>query len=202
MTAAKHSPARLAFGLAAAMAISLAGSHATPMLAQGTSPLTFGPVVDLTDGRATVATNTGPVVVQLGPDTEYQRDMPGTVDELQPGEFVGVTGRPTENGPEAVEVHVFPTILNSIPQGQTPMSGANAGNTMTNSVITDVSDGVLTFQVADGPVSITTTPATEVRHPGPASASDVQVGTRIAVVGATGPDGVLQATGVYIPLQQ
>jgi hypothetical protein len=202
MSAITSSPSRLALGLVAAMAISLAGFHSTLTHAQATTPLAFGPVVDLTDGRATVATNTGPVVVQLGTDTAYERDMPGTLDELQPGEFVGVTGRPTANGLEAVEVHVFPAVLNSIPQGQSAMSGANAGNTMTNAVITDFSNCVLTFQVADGPVSIATTPATEVRHPAPTSASDVQVGTRIAVVGVAGDDGVVQATGVYIPIQQ
>jgi hypothetical protein len=192
----------IALGLLAALLVGHAGLPPASALAQDDTPLVFGPVVDLTGNRATVAGSSGPVVVEFTPDTEYQRDLPGSLDELQPGQFVGVTGRPTASGLEAVEVHVFPTILNSIRQGQSAMTGANAGNTMTNAVITDFTNGVLTFQVAGGPVSITTTPATEVRHPGAASASDVQMGTRIAAVGPAGPDGVVQARGVYIPLQQ
>jgi Domain of unknown function (DUF5666) len=169
--------------------------------AQGDEQRASGPVVDLADGRATVATNAGPVVVQMGPDTQYERDTFGTLGDLQPGQFVGVTGRPTGDGLEAVEIHVFPALLSSVSQGQTPMSGANAGNTMTNASIVSLDGGILTLQFADQLVTIATTPATEVRFPGPATADDVQAGRRIVAAGPTGADGVIQARGVYVTAQ-
>lgn len=169
--------------------------------AQGEEQRANGPVVELANSRATVGTNNGPVVVQMGPDTTYERDNYGTLSDLRTGQFVGITGRPTGSGLEAVEIHVFPELLNYVNRGQTPMSGANAGNTMTNAVITSLEGGSVTLQFADQSVTIATTPNTEVRFPVPATFDDVQVGKRIVAAGPTSADGVILARGVFVPAQ-
>ncbi len=183
------------------LALGAAQLRPLPAQAQGDEQRASGPVMELADGRATVATNVGPVVVQLEPDTRYEGDTIGTVGDLQPGEFVGVTGRPIGDGLEAVEIHVFPSLLSSVPQGQTPMSGANAGNTMTNATIASLDGDTLTLQFADQMVTMATTPATQVRVPGPATADDVQTGRRIVAAGPVGADGAILARGVYVPAQ-
>src|SRR5689334_16426895 len=80
--------------LGAALALALA---ATPALGQDGEQFVFGPVVELSGNQATVATQTGPVVVALAPDTSYEQDTAGTLADVQPGEVVGVTGRPEDN---------------------------------------------------------------------------------------------------------
>lgn len=157
-----------------------------------------GPVVERGEGWATVATATGPVTVQLDSDTRYEMDSAGSLADVQPGQVVGVTGRPEGGGLSAVEIHVFPALLN-IRQAQTQMSGANAGNLMTNASVESLADGVLTLNLADQLISINTSPSTSVTHPVPVGAENVQEGTRIAASGPMGADGVLQARVVWIP---
>jgi hypothetical protein len=124
-------------------------------------------------------------------------DSAGTLADVQPGQVVGVTGRPEGDGLTAVEIHVFPALLN-IRQAQTPMSGANAGNVMTNARVQSFADGVLTLNLADQLVPINTSAATVVTHPVPVGVDSVQGGGRIAASGPVGPDGVLQARIVWI----
>jgi hypothetical protein len=182
-----------------ALALGLATTiGAAPARAQEAEQFAFGPVVELTQGRATVATQTGPVVVQLGPDTQYEQDSAGSLADVQAGQVVGVTGRPENGDLSAVEIHVFPTLM-TVRQAQTPMSGANAGNLMTNARVESFVDGVLTLNLADQLIPINTSAATSVTHPAPTGADTVQQGTRIAASGPVGPDGVLLARVVWIP---
>ncbi len=189
-------PGRLA---TAALATALLASGLALMLAQAqeADQAAFGPVVELANGRATVATATGPVTVQLGPDTRVEMDSAGSLADVQPGQLVGVTGRPDGDSLTAVEIHVFPDLLN-MRQAQTPMSGANAGNLMTNARVESLANGVLTLNLADQLIPINVTPGTTVTHPVPVGADQVQEGSRIAASGPVGPDGVLQARVVWI----
>ncbi|HEY7063592.1 MAG TPA: DUF5666 domain-containing protein [Chloroflexota bacterium] len=180
------------FGAALALALG-----ATPALGQDADQFVFGPVVELSGNQATVATQTGPVVVALAPDTSYEQDTGGTLADVQPGEVVGVTGRPDNNTLTAVEIHVFPTLM-TVRQAQTPMSGANAGNLMTNARVESLTDDVLTLNLADQLIPIRVTPATTVTHPAPVDASQVQQDTRIGASGPVGADGVLDARVVWI----
>jgi hypothetical protein len=175
----------------------IGGLRATPALGQDAQQTVFGVVVDLAPDQAIVSTNTGPAAVRLSPDTAYERDSTGTLEDIQPGQVVGVTGRPVPDGLAAVEIHVFPTLLN-FRQGQTQMSGANAGNLMTNATVESLTDGVLLLSFADQHVAINTSGDTAVTRPEPVPASEVREGARIAAGGAMGPDGTLQAVVVWI----
>jgi hypothetical protein len=193
-----HAPFRR-FVRVALVALGLAtGLALAPALAQDADQTAAGPVVELTAGRATVATPTGPVAVQFGPDTRFERDSTGSLADIQAGQVVGVTGRPEGDALAAVEIHVFPALL-SIRQAQTPMSGANAGNLMTNARVESFADGVLTLNLADQLIRINTSGTTTVTHPVPVGADAVQEADRIAASGPVGPDGALQARVVWIP---
>jgi hypothetical protein len=157
-----------------------------------------GPVVENAGGRLTVGANSGPVTVVTGPNTVYEKEGRGTVDELQPGQLVGVTSRPTPDGAYAVQVRIFPAALSTVSQGEAPMGGADAGNTMTNARIQSVGDGTLTLSLADQTVEFRTSPDTVVLLPQPATAADVTDGVRIAAMGAMGADGLLTAITINV----
>src|SRR5581483_11161212 len=167
--------------------------------AQGEVRIVTGSVVQLDGMRATVASNTGPVVVQMTENTRYEKQGPGTLADLQPNQYVAVTGRPTENGQVALLIRVFPAAQATVPARlNSPMEGPNAGNLMNNAIIDSVADGRLTVRAAGEAISIQTTPETQVVHPVPASASEVTEGTRIAATGTMDADGVLTAAVVNL----
>jgi hypothetical protein len=175
----------------------IGGLRATPALGQDAQQSIFGVVVEVTPNQAVVSTSTGPAAVRLSPGTVYEQDSPGALEDIQPGQMVGVTGRPVPEGLAAVEIHVFPTLLN-FRQGQSQMSGANAGNVMTNATVESLTDGVLLLNFADQHVAINTSADTSVTRPEPAPASAVREGARIAAGGTMGLDGTLQADVVWI----
>src|SRR5262249_41376169 len=188
----------LRFELVALLSLSLvAALQAAPVVGEGEPQFVFGVVVSLAQDQAVVGTNTGPVTVQLSPDTQYEREAPGTLQDIQPGDVVGVTGRPVADGLSAVEIHVFPKLM-TVRQGQNPMSGANAGNLMTNAEVASVADGVLTLQFAGQVGRINTSADATVTRTVPATAADVQEGVQIGASGPVGPDGDLQASSVWI----
>jgi hypothetical protein len=186
--------------LAALASVGLAaiGLAALPAAGQGEERVASGDVVELDDGRAVLNTNSGPVTVLMDENTHYEREGPGTLADIQPGQFVGITGRPASDTLTAVIVRVFSVTQSTIPQGQSPMSGPDAGNLMTNAVVDSFVDDVLTVKFGDRPASINTAPDTQVLRPEPATAAEVQVGGRISAIGPMNADGMLQARVVYV----
>ena len=167
--------------------------------AQGEVRIVSGTVVQLNGQQATVAANTGPVVVQMTETTRYEKQGPGTLTDLQPNQYVAVTGRPTENGQVALLIRVFPAAQATVPARlNSPMDGPNAGNLMNNATIESLTDGRLMLRVAGETASIQTTPDTQVMHPVAASASEVTEGSRIAATGVMDADGVLTAAVVNL----
>lgn len=97
---------------------------------------TVNGTVDAIDGRIlTVTTNTGSKTVQLAEDAKIEQEGKGTVSDLLPGVAVGVTGKPDGSNVTAVSIRIFPAAFGTPRAGQFPMTGANQGNLMTNSVI-------------------------------------------------------------------
>ncbi|HEY7063514.1 MAG TPA: DUF5666 domain-containing protein [Chloroflexota bacterium] len=182
-----------------ALAVGLAVGSLGLARAQSEVRIVSGPVVQLQDNMATVGANTGPVTVQLTDNTRYEKMGPGTLADVQPNQYVAVTGRPTDNGQVALLIRVFPAAQATVPaRVNSPMEGANAGNLMTNAVVDSLANGRLTVRAAGETVSLDTAPDTQVSHPVPATASEVQEGTRIAATGAMDASGVLVAAVVNI----
>jgi hypothetical protein len=191
---------RSLLGLAAGLlAIGLVVAGAGYTRAQGEVRIVTGSVVQLDGMRATVASNTGPVTVQMTDNTRYEKQGPGTLADLQPNQYVAVTGRPSENGQVALLIRVFPAAQATIPARlNSPMEGANAGNLMNNAIVESVTNGRLTVRAAGEALSIDTTPETQVVRPVPADASEVIEGSRIAATGLMDADGVLTAAVVNL----
>ena len=187
-------------GLAAGLvAVGLVAASLGLARAQGEVRIVSGPVVQLEGDRVTVAANTGPVVVQLTDNTRYEKQGPGALADIQPNQYVAVTGRPTDNGQVALLIRVFPAAQATVPaRVNSPMDGPNAGNLMTNATVESLVNGRLTVRAAGETVSIDTAPDTQVMRPVPATASEVTEGTRIAATGAMDPSGVLIAAVVNL----
>lgn len=200
MRGAQQRWGRVLTGALVAMgAVASYGAVAAPVQAQGEVRIVSGTVVDLTDGVATLSTNTGPMTVRTSPNTRYERQAPGTVGDLRPGMYVALTGRPADNSQTAVQIRVFPAAQATVPVvANRPMDGANAGNLMTNAVVQSVGDGQLTVSAAGEMVSASTTADTQVIRPEPAVAADFTEGRRIAATGIMQADGTLQAALVNV----
>jgi hypothetical protein len=154
--------------------------------------------IDAINGRTlSVTTNTGAKEVQLGDDTRIEKEGRGTVADLLPGLSVGITGRPDGANLTAVSIRIFPAAQGTRP-GQFPMTGAQAGNIMTNSVIDSFDGSTLTVSAAGQSYQIRVPSDAEVLKPVPASLSDLTTGTRVLAAGAAGPDGTLRATSVNV----
>jgi Domain of unknown function (DUF5666) len=188
---------RHARGLAAALLVCslvLAGVA----VAQGDQRVISGQVVEVTPGQITLSTNTGPASVLINTTTTYEKEGPGTIFQIQPGQLVGVTSRPDPEGPYAVHIRIFPAALSTVRQGQSPMGGSNLGNTMTNAVVQSMTDDLLTVTSADQSYQIRTSPDSQVVSPQPATAADVENGVRVAATGTMGADNVLMASMINV----
>ena len=167
--------------------------------AQGEVRIVTGNVVQLDGLRATVAANTGPVTVQMTENTRYEKMGPGTLADLQPNQYVAVTGRPGDTNQVAVLIRVFPAAQATIPARlNSPMDGPNAGSLMNNAIIESLANGRLTLRAAGEAISVETSPETQVMRPVPAAASEVMEGSRIAATGLMDGDGVLTAAVVNL----
>jgi len=160
---------------------------------------TVSGAIDSISGRTlTVSTNTGPKQVSLTEDARIEQEGKGTVSDLMPGLGVGVTGKPEGNTLTAVSIHIFPAALGAPRGGQFPMTGANQGNLMTNSVIESFDGSQLVLNTAGQRYEIAVPAGTEVLKPVPATLNALAPGTRVLAAGMVGADGSLRATSIDI----
>jgi hypothetical protein len=170
-----------------------------PAQTQGDTQSVSGVVVSLAGDTATIATSAGPVDVTLARDTTYEQEGSGTLANLQPGQYIAVTGQPTGDGQRAVQIRIFPAVQRSVPERvNSPMGGAALGNLMTNATIDSLVDNRLTVRTAGETVVVALAPDTEVLRPVPATAADLAEGRRVVVTAVSGPAGVLQARTVNL----
>lgn len=116
------------------------------------------------------------------------------VADLRPGLFVGVTGKPDGT---AVSIRIFPAVL-SPRLSQSPMTGPQQGNIMTNAAIESFDGRILTVTAPGEKWQISVPADTEVLRPLPATFEDVAVGKRALTTGTLGPDDVLVAATVNL----
>jgi hypothetical protein len=150
--------------------------------------------VDAVDGRIlTVATNTGARKVRVADNAVVLKNGVGTVSDLVAGSLVGVTGKPDGT---AISIQFFPPGISPKPS-QFPMTGAQAGNVMTNASIVSFEGSTLTVDLGGENVTLTVPPDTRIIKPQPSTFSEIKPGLRVFAVGT--PDGdVLVAQTVTI----
>jgi hypothetical protein len=181
---------------AAAAASPAASPGASP--AASPSPAALGPTafgeVDSVDGRMlSVVTNTGPRKVRVADNASILIEAQGAPSDLMPGSMVAITGKPDGT---AIMIRMF-TPGFTVKPTQFPMTGANAGNVMTNAMI-DAFDGkTLTVDLGGQKQTITVPAEVQIIKPVPSSIGEIKPGVRITAVGT--PEGdVLTATTVTI----
>lgn len=148
-----------------------------------------------------VSTQNGPIQVKMTAQTRVQKRVPAGLEDIKVGDYVGAAARREANGSlTAVYINVFQGGLRAqIPQGQ---SSVDAGNVMTNAVVTDsvaaVSGRTLTLALPGGPVRIDVPPGTEIARQFVTTRADLKAGRNVTVRGTQNADGSVTATSITI----
>jgi hypothetical protein len=94
-----------------------------------------GTVTDVTATGFTVQTDAGTKTIILAPDTRITGVVPSSIDQIQPGSFIGSANVPSGSTSRALEVVVFPPAMKGSGLGDyawdLPAKGASA-SAMTN----------------------------------------------------------------------
>ena len=162
-----------------------------------------GAIASLDGSKLTVATREGPTAaIELKPGWKVAGVAKAAVEDIKPGDFVGIASLPTAAGGDgAVEVLVFPPEMKGTGEGSYPWD-LKPKSSMTNATVAnavqDVDGRTLTLtygggkekkiSIADGVPIVTLGPATEV---------DLKPGATVFVPAQRADDGAL-ATGLVI----
>jgi hypothetical protein len=162
-----------------------------------------GTIMSLDGSTLTVRTREGPVsALALQPGWKVTGLAKASVEDIKPGDFVGVASLPMAGGDGAVEVLVFPPALKGSGEGSYPWD-LKPESTMTNATVMntvkDVDGRTLTLSykggqekkisVADGIPIVTFGPATE---------ADLKPGATVFVPAERRDDGALVAGFVVV----
>ena len=195
----KHVPVRLAlFGL---MSIFMT-AFAPAMNAQAMSTVTMveGTIASIHGTTVTITLANGiPKTISLEAATLILRRQLAALDDIKPGDALGVTSRRGSDGSMvAVGINVFsPELYIVVRKGQFPMT---TGDTMTNALVSTYAKGVqgrmLTMTYAEGTTTIGVPDGTPIHRTVTVKAPDLAVGIHVQVRGTVNPDGSLKASSV------
>jgi hypothetical protein len=162
-----------------------------------------GTIVGLEGSTLTVKKRESPnAVLALKPGWKVTGVAKASVEDIKPGDFVGIASLPTAAGGDgAVEVLVFPPAMKGTGEGSYPWD-LKPKSTMTNATVTNAVKGVegrtldLSYSggkekkiaIPDGVPIVTFGPATE---------ADLKPGATVFVPAQRGDDGAL-ATGFIV----
>jgi hypothetical protein len=163
-----------------------------------------GTVVGLEGSTLTVKTREGPnAMLMLKPGWKMAGVAKASVEDIKPGDFVGIASLPTASGGDgAIEVLVFPPALKGTGEGNYPWD-LKPKSSMTNATVTNAVKGVdgrtldLSYSggkekkiaIPDGVPIVTFGPATE---------ADLKPGATVFVPAQKGDDGALAAGFVVV----
>jgi hypothetical protein len=163
-----------------------------------------GTIVGLDGSTLTVKTREGPnAMLMLKPGWKMAGVAKASVEDIKPGDFVGIASLPTASGGAgAIEVLVFPPALKGSGEGNYPWD-LKPKSSMTNATVTNAVKGVdgrtldLSYSggkekkiaIPDGVPIVTFGPATE---------ADLKPGATVFVPAQKGDDGALAAGFVVV----
>jgi hypothetical protein len=163
-----------------------------------------GTVASLEGSTLTVKTREGPeAAVALKPGWKVAGVAKASLEDIKPGDFVGIASLPTAAGGDgAIEVLVFPPSMKGTGEGSYPWD-LKPKSTMTNGAVAnavkDVNGRTLTLSysggqekkisIPDGVPIVTFAPATE---------ADLKPGATVFVPAQRGDDGALAAGFVAV----
>jgi hypothetical protein len=192
-----------AFGGAIALASFLGVAVLTPAQAAETVRVR-GTIVGLEGSTLTVKTREGPnAMVMLKPGAKVAGVTKASVEDIKPGDFVGIASLPTASGGDgAVEVLVFPPALKGTGEGSYPWD-LKPKSTMTNATVTNAVKGVdgrtLNLSYSGGKEKKISIPdGVPIVTFGPATEADLKPGATVFVPAQRGDDGALAAGFVAV----
>jgi hypothetical protein len=190
------SPTTASAAASASPVAASASPGASPSPAAAASPVVSGEI-DSIDGRVlSVSTQTGLRKVRVSDNATILIEGKGAPEDLKPGALVAITGKPDGT---ALIVRFFPPGISPKPS-QFPMSGAQAGNIMTNANIVSFDGKGLVVDFGGEKQTITVLPETQIVKPVPSTFSELKPGVRVTAFGT--PDGdALSAQTVTIAAQ-
>ncbi len=163
-----------------------------------------GAIVSLEGSTLTVKTREGPnAAVALKPGFKVAGVAKASLDDIKPGDFVGIASLPTAAGGDgAIEVLVFPPAMKGTGEGSYPWD-LKPKSSMTNATVTNAVKGVdgrtvdLSYSggrekrisIPDGVPIVTFGPATE---------ADLKPGATVFIPAQRGADGALAAGFVAV----
>ncbi|RUM09786.1 hypothetical protein [Rhizobium chutanense] len=127
-----------------------------------------------------------------------------SVEDIKPGDFVGVASLPKGTGPDgAIEVLIFPASMKGTGEGNRPWD-AQLNSQMTNATVSNAVKSVdghtitLTYQGKEK--TITIADATPIVTLAPATKDDLKTGAGVIVTGEKAADGSISASQVAVGL--
>ena len=163
-----------------------------------------GTVVDLDGSTLTVKTREGPnATLMMKPGWKMAGVAKASVDDIKPGDFVGIASLPTASGGDgAVEVLVFPPAMKGTGEGSYPWD-LKPKSSMTNATVTNAVKGVegrtLDLSYSGGKEKKISIPdGVPIVTFGPATLADLKPGVAVFVPAHRGDDGALGAGFVVV----
>src|SRR6202789_2903068 len=163
-----------------------------------------GTVVGLEGSTLTVKTREGPnAMLMLKPGWKMAGVAKASVEDIKPGDFVGIASLPTASGGDgAIEVLVFPPALKGTGEGNYPWD-LKPKSSMTNATVTNAVKGVdgrtLDLSYSGGKEKKIAIPdGVPIVTFGPATATDLKPGVAVFVPAQRGDDGTLGAGFVVV----
>ncbi|EPE95954.1 hypothetical protein RGCCGE502_23930 [Rhizobium grahamii CCGE 502] len=162
-----------------------------------------GAIESLSGNTLVVKTREGTEqTVTLKPDWKVRGIKKASVEDIKPGDFVGVASLPkAEGGDGALEVLIFPAAMKGTGEGSRPWD-LKPNSTMTNATVAKAVKAVdghmitLTYQGKEKTISIADD--TPIVTFAPADKTDLVAGARVIVMGQKAPDGTVSATNVTV----
>jgi len=163
-----------------------------------------GSIVSLDGSTLTVKTREGPdAAVTLNPGFKVAGIKKASVDDIKPGDFVGIASLPTASGGAgAVEVLVFPPSMKGTGEGSYPWD-LKPKSTMTNATVTNAVKGVkgrtVDLSYSGGKEKTISIPVgVPIVTFGPATKADLKPGAAVFVPAQRGANGALSAGFVAV----
>jgi hypothetical protein len=197
---------RSKFFVVAPMLVALTTSAFAPFaFAQAPQRINIrGTIAKLDSQTLTVKTrDNGTVTIALAPNYAVRALVKKKLSDIHPGDFVGTTSVPGDDGKlHAVEVHFFPANLN-IPETQSPWDNTpNA--TMTNARVQGVAKAAqgsllsINYKGSVAQVIVDETTAIVAPAPQPASPADLKPGRAVYIMATKADNGAFSTTNVTV----
>lgn len=162
-----------------------------------------GDIASLTGDTLVVKTREGTdQTIMLKPDWKVGGIKKASVEDIKPGDFVGIASLPKADGGDgALEVLIFPAAMKGTGEGNRPWD-LKPNSSMTNATVAKVVKSVdghsvtLTYQGKEKTISIAD--GTPIVTFAPAGKPDLTTGAHVIVMGEKAADGTVSASQVTV----